>query len=1366
MKAFFLIFFFFFFIGIKSDQTLFVSTKGEGTACTQDNPCSFKKSTEKITNTNTVISFKEGDYDISEIKVDSLQNDLTLLGNGKVSFFQPPSSTVGYAMFVLGKNGIKIKLENINIKNTKRHFFTQPAKIEDNEIEMINSSMENCSVSIFDESEFYLSKLHLKGSSFTENIHGLKLNNNGHFDVDIDNCKFEYNIRSALSITMKGYLNIRGFNSTFIGNQNLDDSQSNGYGGGIMIDIKGEDIKETSLDVDFKYTDFLENQALKGGAIFLFNQKGDSVIDLQTCKFVKNRCSYLGGAIYAHSPYSKLIPMVIDNCDFNENFSEENGGAIILYFTLDAIGLNIQNSRFIHNQANKDGGAISIQSGSGSIITYIHETVFSSNIANDRGGALYLDSQSKNVTTDFHKVTFSQNRAFFGGAIDSISSFLFSNMEECVFKSNRAFLGGSIFIYGTYVEQIIENVIFLKNVAENNGGAIFVSGNTINKLDIYDSEFSENHAPNGGAIYVYVSNNAYSNMAGNLFYANNGYIGACIYMQFNYPTLIFLNVSSTFHLNTADGASVLAITPFGIEKEKQNGNNEVEVDSYHSSFNQIFSRIDFDTKFRNLENPAKEKENFFNSQISGTVVFEKCLIDENMGYGDAAAITISVRNLEVVFKENTFSKNVGGGYKCPINNIESDSLRSEKNVFIENEAYVTAYKHTSETYGDFVLKKDKLINQNSFLSCYQLEKKHGHVDIEGLEFRNNRNGLFYVTGSVNTMIGRELEIINSSITLEGPNALFYFDTESLIEEFELLYSKFINTTNPILIKTRAKQTYFQNVEVVNHNADPDLQSGTILLKQFGVVEIHNCFFQKTSLKLEDLQEVKIDSSKFYSDSLISINSSSADVNLHNLEIFGGGKKKYGKIRMHGGLRIEQFKTFKGEHLQIENNYNDYGGGLAVKFHKFSTLFRLKNSNIRNNAAKYGGGILFEGDNSNCEIIIGEPKIQDVMISGNVANFGSSIIFDLKDLEFSMSPMISNNPSIGGSSIYYIKESKPIEKIDVPPMFTEYYSDAFERLVGISPVEFTVFPKIDCHYDNSNVTKFICNIHQVYLINNNGGVIKKKNEMPDRIKFRLDGYDFILDAKDEITFDISFPEEQLNNIPLSISSKLRMIGFGKTFLHDVNVDLKIKSCSYYDQTDLRCIENIVGPIIFVVIVFSMVLVCICAIFSVGFCLFYCTTGKFLDEYDRFLFTPDIRKGRKNRAWYEIFTKRILDIIFCFKSCNPFIIMANQKKKKKGFKKRKKKGKGKNTYNTLRSVLNVSSRGSVNEEAFDAMYDSDFKDDDDESMESSTNTDSPSEDDHSEDDGHEVNLEGSINSSSKDTFTDDDDKLKEELKKPLL
>ena len=178
--------------------------------------------------------------------------------------------------------------------------------------------------------------------------------------------------------------------------------------------------------------------------------------------------------------------VVLEHCEFIDNFSKENGGVIN-----NKGKLNIIDSKLSDNHAENEGGTI-YNLGELCVVN----SNFSGNVAEKYGGA--ISNYGKLSVKDS---ILCSNHGKSGGVIYNESdSDLKIIGSELKYNYIKGYFGGAICSYG---KLILENSIFSHNFAthdeESKGSAIFVSG----YLFIIGSSFLDNGVEfAGGAIYI------------------------------------------------------------------------------------------------------------------------------------------------------------------------------------------------------------------------------------------------------------------------------------------------------------------------------------------------------------------------------------------------------------------------------------------------------------------------------------------------------------------------------------------------------------------------------------------------------------------------------------------------------------------------------------------------------------------------------------------------------------------------------------------------------------------------------------------------------------------------------------------------
>lgn len=299
-------------------------------------------------------------------------------------------------------------------------------------------------------------------------------------------------------------------------------------------DLHGGGIWHLGGDLVVQESQFLNNQALGGGAIYSL-PSGNVLISLESLEFLNNQAISnggslaRGGAVYidanTHSPVVNISQVsFVQNTSSNNGDGDAYGGAV--YFaTLGSPTIAIQGTEFQKNQTSSNlgfsqGGAIRIHSGGGNVM--ITQTSFNENKAikngldadaGASGGAIRAGGSNGSFEINNSVFTNNTSESKVAGAAGCGALCLNGKdnfIEESVFEGNEALAHGDHAVGGaiSYYDQEGSNQLnilkshFRNNLAydsngigQANGGAIsFGSGQD---LRISQSSFYNNRALSG-----------------------------------------------------------------------------------------------------------------------------------------------------------------------------------------------------------------------------------------------------------------------------------------------------------------------------------------------------------------------------------------------------------------------------------------------------------------------------------------------------------------------------------------------------------------------------------------------------------------------------------------------------------------------------------------------------------------------------------------------------------------------------------------------------------------------------------------------------------------------------------------------------
>ena len=256
----------------------------------------------------------------------------------------------------------------------------------------------------------------------------------------------------------------------------LDNGSAGGDGGGASLSAGG--ILTVVDSVFANHTSDTSETSVSTGNGGVFHVTGPAGAFFETSEFVLNQANS-GGSIYAT-------------------------GAVSLYVT---------DSAFEDNQVNTVGGAVTID-GPDALAVFTGSS-FTGGFA-DYGGALYVEDIEIPNTLQIVDSHFEDNGATRGGAVCTWDTD-WVIIERTAFEGNGGMHGGALYTQGNDAMVDIRASRFCDNLAEEFGGATFLTGDMVTLTNVV---VQENHSyGNGGGVYVY--NVAAVDLTNNTFLGNS-----------------------------------------------------------------------------------------------------------------------------------------------------------------------------------------------------------------------------------------------------------------------------------------------------------------------------------------------------------------------------------------------------------------------------------------------------------------------------------------------------------------------------------------------------------------------------------------------------------------------------------------------------------------------------------------------------------------------------------------------------------------------------------------------------------------------------------------------------------------------------
>ena len=294
------------------------------------------------------------------------------------------------------------------------------------------------------------------------------------------------------------------------------------------------------------YVDFINNEAILGGAFFMNNTEAE----FRQCSimFKDNVAKYLGGGMYSN--YSSFTTDDRANLTFIGNTAETIGpsevcGVMCFYVSIltnETSQINNNMSSILINNSGTGGGALFMEKTEGSITLYdiyardnmdgavgiLYSTVkctrtsfFEKNSNHGNGiftitgstvtieGSITLDHNYASAVTAIMSTVEFKGKTIIssnfgrlgGGGINSTkSSMIFSGMTSL--HNNSGHIGGGILTERGTIEFKDSRIAFSNNKATANGGGLYASSTAITMQSYSSVIFSLNSAELGGAMYL------------------------------------------------------------------------------------------------------------------------------------------------------------------------------------------------------------------------------------------------------------------------------------------------------------------------------------------------------------------------------------------------------------------------------------------------------------------------------------------------------------------------------------------------------------------------------------------------------------------------------------------------------------------------------------------------------------------------------------------------------------------------------------------------------------------------------------------------------------------------------------------------
>ena len=653
----------------------------------------------------------------------------TAFGKGNMT----PNNNNGAAIVVTdtGKDITGI-ITDSNFTNNKAHFSGAvdicEGKITIKNSIFVNNSAEYCAGAIAVDSQINKPAVEIINSKFDSNSaeYGGAIYN--YYNLTVVDSTFTnnskdtiYNFRVAnLDLGIKTFTDLQNaiglVRGTLTLNQNIamtDDEAANFKDGvainkNIRIDGKGHTIDARDLGrifsigegftVTLTNTTLINGKATEGGAIY-----NDGSLTLSDVKLSDNAADSYGGAVFNNGELIVSDSVFDSNDIVNRGSASVDYGGAAIYNWYDGV-LTVSGSNFTNNIKNYKNGDRLV----GAIATIGDATISDSYFVNNTGrwgGAIstagYLLAGDDVNTLTVSGSTFKENGGLYGAGIFVAGSDF--TVSDCVFDKNTAFGKGNM-------------------TPNNNNGAAIVVTDTGKDITgaITGSNFTNNKAQYGGAIYICEGNIAISN---SLFENNSADVeGGAIDIDsaINNPVV------------TVEDSKFVNNTPQAIHNSK-------ELHLGIETFTDLQNAIDLVDGILTLDSDIVMTDDEAAGFVGGVAINKDIVID---GKGH----TIDARDLGRIFS-------IGEGFTVTLTNTTLINGKATEGGAIYNDGSLTLSDvklsdNAADSYGGAVFNNGELIVSDSVFDSNDIVNRgSASVDYGGAAIYNWKEGTLKVTNS-------------------------------------------------------------------------------------------------------------------------------------------------------------------------------------------------------------------------------------------------------------------------------------------------------------------------------------------------------------------------------------------------------------------------------------------------------------------------------------------------------------------------------------------------------------------------------------------------------------------------------------------
>ena len=785
----------------------------------------------------------------------------------------------------------------------------------------------------------------------------------------------------------------------------------------------------TQSSVFLNQSTFIENIATSGGAIYARN---NSSITISCSKLTNNTASSNGGAVFLAENSTAYIynnTFYANNAEYGGAISTDESDSSVSNIT--GCNIIINSSDFEHNSANTNGGVLYTDFFSA---TKVYRSTFMNNRANEAGGVLTIKFNSRVTTigsvfgnnsarvgaviyaqsavdTKIYDCNFTYNSAEYGGVnyIRERSSLL---IETGRFTSNSATINGSCLYALIRCMLTISSSIFNGNVAEENGGVVFIKKN-VNVTFSNWSTFINNRAACGGVIHLEECN---VTIYDSIFDGNHASTNGGVINGYNVVNIHNSNFSNNRASNSG-GVSFVTESSLIEVYQSQFSNNTAAADAGVHYVAERSNIISNSCEFRG--NSATHSGGVINAERQTSVIIKSSSFNDNILAKYGGVVHLEGENVMDIYN-SIFNDNHAGIYGGVIN-----AYSTLTNIYVHNSTFSN---NSASSNGGVSYISDRsviVMNQSQFYNntagvnagVHYAKKKSNITVTNSCEFSGNsaknRGGVIFAQRQTSVTINSSYFNDN---TIDRYGGVAHLEDNNVLKIYKSTFDDNRSGVNGGVIN--AYRMADISIYASNFDSNTAVISGGVFSISYGSV------FAMTLSQFSN-NNAGVDAGVHYAIHDTNTTIDSCEFN-HNSADYGGvlltlrinsiiifNTTFSGNVaRIDGGTLYGHTKCS----LNIFDSYflNNSASSNGVLLASDYSSVEINNSTFMDNTAGNIGGVLYVYDYSNV-------TASDSMFSDNRANDSGGIVNGRKSIITFISSEFVNNLAETSGGVVYVEQ---------------------------------------------------------------------------------------------------------------------------------------------------------------------------------------------------------------------------------------------------------------------------------------------------------------------------------------------------------